>query len=43
MTHVSYRGDAPALTDTIAGRVDLQIGGSAMLSRSGAAGCADLR
>src|SRR5215813_7176371 len=26
-------GDAPALTDTIAGRVDLQIGGSAMLEQ----------
>jgi tripartite-type tricarboxylate transporter receptor subunit TctC len=33
MTHVPYRGDAPALTDTIAGRVDLQIGGSAMLEQ----------
>ena len=33
MTHVPYRGDAPALTDTIAGRVDLQIGGSALLEQ----------
>ena len=33
MTHVPYRGDAPALADTIAGRVDLQIGGSAMLEQ----------
>jgi tripartite-type tricarboxylate transporter receptor subunit TctC len=33
MTHVPYRGDAPALTDTIAGRVDLQIGGPAMLEQ----------
>jgi tripartite-type tricarboxylate transporter receptor subunit TctC len=33
MTHIPYRGDAPALTDTIAGRVDLQIGGSAMLEQ----------
>jgi tripartite-type tricarboxylate transporter receptor subunit TctC len=33
MTHVPYRGDAPALIDTIAGRVDLQIGGSAMLEQ----------
>jgi tripartite-type tricarboxylate transporter receptor subunit TctC len=33
MTHVPYRGDAPALTDTIAGRVDLQIGGTAMLEQ----------
>jgi len=30
MTHVPYRGDAPALTDTMAGRVDLQISGSAL-------------
>ena len=33
MTHVPYRGDAPALADTMAGRVDLQIGGSAMLEQ----------
>lgn len=33
MTHVPYRGDAPALTDTMAGRVDLQIGGTAMLEQ----------
>jgi tripartite-type tricarboxylate transporter receptor subunit TctC len=33
MTHVPYRGDAPALTDTIAGRVDLQIGGPVMLEQ----------
>jgi tripartite-type tricarboxylate transporter receptor subunit TctC len=33
MTHIPYRGDAPALTDTIAGRVDLQIGGPAMLEQ----------
>jgi tripartite-type tricarboxylate transporter receptor subunit TctC len=33
MTHVPYRGDAPALTDTIAGRVDMQIGGPAMLEQ----------
>jgi tripartite-type tricarboxylate transporter receptor subunit TctC len=33
MTHVPYRGDAPALADTISGRVDLQIGGSAMLEQ----------
>jgi tripartite-type tricarboxylate transporter receptor subunit TctC len=33
MTHVPYRGDALALIDTIAGRVDLQIGGSAMLEQ----------
>ncbi len=37
MTHVPYRGDAPALTDTMAGRVDLHIAGSAMIEhvRSG--------
>jgi tripartite-type tricarboxylate transporter receptor subunit TctC len=34
MTHVPYRGDAPALTDTIAGRVDLQIGGPAILEQA---------
>jgi tripartite-type tricarboxylate transporter receptor subunit TctC len=33
MIHVPYRGDAPALTDTIAGRVDMQIGGPAMLEQ----------
>ncbi len=33
MTHVPYRGDNPALTDTIAGRVDLQIGGSALVEQ----------
>jgi len=29
----AYRGDAPALADTMAGRVNLQIGGSAMLEQ----------
>jgi tripartite-type tricarboxylate transporter receptor subunit TctC len=33
MTHVPYRGDAPALTDTMSGRVDLQIGGTSMLEQ----------
>jgi tripartite-type tricarboxylate transporter receptor subunit TctC len=33
MMHIPYRGDAPALTDTMAGRVDLQIGGPAMLEQ----------
>jgi tripartite-type tricarboxylate transporter receptor subunit TctC len=33
MTHVPYRGDAPALTDTIGGRVDLQIGGAVLLEQ----------
>jgi len=33
MTHVPYRGDAPALTDTMAGRVDLQIAGSVVLEQ----------
>jgi tripartite-type tricarboxylate transporter receptor subunit TctC len=33
MMHVPYRGDAPALTDTIAGRVDLQIGGPVILEQ----------
>ncbi len=33
MIHVPYRGDAPALTDTMAGRVDLQISGPAMLEQ----------
>jgi tripartite-type tricarboxylate transporter receptor subunit TctC len=33
LMHIPYRGDAPALTDTMAGRVDLQIGGPAMLEQ----------
>jgi tripartite-type tricarboxylate transporter receptor subunit TctC len=33
LTHVPYRGDALALSDTIAGRVDLQIAGSGMLEQ----------
>jgi tripartite-type tricarboxylate transporter receptor subunit TctC len=34
MTHVPYRGDAPALADTMAGRVDLQIAGPALLEQA---------
>ena len=33
MTHVPYRGDGPGLADTMAGRVDLQIGGPALLEQ----------
>jgi len=33
MTHVPYRGDAPALTDTMAGRVDIQIAGPIVLEQ----------
>jgi tripartite-type tricarboxylate transporter receptor subunit TctC len=33
MTHVPYRGDAPGLADTMAGRVDLQIAGPALLDQ----------
>jgi tripartite-type tricarboxylate transporter receptor subunit TctC len=33
MTHVPYRGDAPALTDTMAGRVDLQISGAVLIEQ----------
>jgi tripartite-type tricarboxylate transporter receptor subunit TctC len=33
MTHVPYRGDAPALTDTIGGRVDAQFGGSVLIEQ----------
>jgi tripartite-type tricarboxylate transporter receptor subunit TctC len=34
MTHVPYRGDALAMTDLIAGRLDLQIAGTVQLEQS---------